>query len=527
MVRHVLDVLASMCLMSVLLVNFNDSVRGELTPTDFSPARNAVSAPVDSSILLNFDLPLDPATIGPTSVSVFGRSSGPVSGNWQLANSDRTLIVQPASPFSAGELVTVQISNQLAAVGGDRLRPGGFAYQFYTQTQSDQPFALRIPPVSGSTGAGTVPYGGVANDFNRDGWLDIAVINEGIGDLRVFPNHADGSGTFADHLPPTPLRTGASPSEVQDFNRDGLVDLAVSNSDGTVSVVLGQGDGTFAPQQVVPVTSSGIQHGLATLDVDGDGDADLVRSSPLSPGHSLSLLLNDGNGIFGPASSLGLGGGGLAAGDLNNDGLIDLVTGRGAIGTSSVYLSNGDGSFSLPNGAPLLLTNVPQIALGDLNGDGNLDVTAPNRFYLGNGDGTFSDAMSPAVIGVTATDLGDLDGDGDLDWIVSGPHLRVNINDGLAGFTSGPGVPQAFQEADCALLLDSDNDGDLDVTSFVERVSRMRLFHNLSVIPEPVTSCYWSSLVLYGMLRGGKRGGGKRGQAHISDGMAKLFFGRP
>ena len=415
--------------------------------TELSPARHAVSAPIDAPIRIDFDRPLDPATISLNNLRVFGKSSGPKAGTWQLEMGDRSLVFHPTASMSAGELVTVMISDQIAAANGDVLRPGGYTFQYYTATQATGPFSFQFRHIM-STGADTIPYGGVANDFNRDGFLDIGAVNEGTGDLRIFLNQADGSGLFADYLqPPTPLRTGASPSEAQDFNSDGLVDLAVSNSDGTLSVVLGEGTGSLAPQQVIPAAGFGHHSGIATLDVEGDGDVDIVRSAA-DIGSALYLFLNNGQGVFSPAMEIESSQGkrGLTAGDMNNDGLQDLIVSKGNAGWN-VFLANGDGTFSPVTNSPDRF-QADQVAVGDLNGDGNLDVSTPERLFLGNGDGTLTYLSN--TTGQTATDLGDFDGDGDLDLIVSGGSQRIFLNDGLANFTPTNLTPVGFANNQCA-----------------------------------------------------------------------------
>lgn len=118
---------------------------------------------------------------------------------------------------------------------------------------------------------------------------------------------------------------------------------------------------------------------------------------------------------------------------MNNDGLSDLVVGGANSQDIRVLLGNSDGGFNeqTPQSAG---GQTWQLVLGDVNGDGNLDVSTVNgrsdngAILLGNGDGTLlePDVYDLENIGPTAgnawplaTDLGDLDGDGDLDWITS------------------------------------------------------------------------------------------------------------
>lgn len=116
--------------------------------------------------------------------------------------------------------------------------------------------------------------------------------------------------------------------------------------------------------------------------------------------------------------------------------------------------------------------------LGDVNGDGNLDVASANgldnngSILLGNGDGTFGPATNYDVANMgsggnglpLASDLGDVDGDGDLDWITSSfsGDWIVLENDGHGNFQFLAEL-QAPDAASCSLMADLDNDGDLDL----------------------------------------------------------------
>jgi hypothetical protein len=347
-----------------------------------------------------------------------------------------------------------------------------------------------------SPGANTRAYGGSATDLNNDGWLDLTIVNEDTADLRIFMNKADGTGLFNDFLvPPSPVNQRASPHETSDFNRDGFADIAVVNiNTSSVSILLGNGDGTFAPQQ--EITVSGAPRGIAILDVDGDGDTDIVNTNSSSSG-SLSLLVNNGIGVFSAPTFFEGGITGeysLAAADMNEDIILDLVVGGKSSSTMIVNTGNGDGTFTpiLPAqnaGGATWMINV-----GDVNGDGHEDVASANSdnnngsILLGDGTGNL---QSPATVPTDpfplATDLGDIDGDGDLDWMTSsffGDWKLFMNNGGQQGGTPGTftflrdfDAPQA---ASCALFLDFDNDGDLDIALIDELADVVILERNRS-----------------------------------------------
>lgn len=456
-----------------LLASTPALLAGGLTLTDVQPTARGLTAAVDSAIVLTFDRPVNRASIVPRrSFWAFGKWSGAADGVISYADGDRTVILQPNRPFSAGEHVMVVVSNDVQAMDGTFLRDAGYSFQFWTAAKPSGLDFVEVDRFSTRTSPGqsSRAYGGFASDLDEDGYLDITIVNEDTNDLRVFLNRADGSGTFEDMLTPSGTGNVPSPSEPNDFNADGHVDVAVANTQGSsVSILLGQGDGTFAAQQLIPVGVT--PRGIAILDVDGDGDIDVVNTNHSDD--SLTLLLNDGNGVFSVDSTFGStedGEWALGAADMNHDGILDLVVGGQDSQTLRTYLGNGDATFTalapFPCGGRAWM-----LVLGDLNGDGAEDVTVANSssnngaVVLGDGMGGFSAPVTqPTDPFPLATDVGDLDGDGDLDWVTasfSGDWFLFE-NDGSGGFTFHQEF-DAPQAASCSLAFDADNDGDLDL----------------------------------------------------------------
>lgn len=447
-----------------------------LTVVGHLPARHAMTPSLTGPIVIDFDRPVLTASFNATTFRVFGRWSGRALGAFSFSNGDQRVTFTPlaGNRFSAGEMVFVNLSKDLTAADAATLRTAGYAYMYMTSSAPATLFFNEIDEFSNRTpGEGTTRiYGAAAPDLNNDGWLDLCTVNEDSHDLRIFLNRADGTGLYHPFLnPPLPIGVQASPNETADFNNDGNTDMAVAAAlSASAWVALGNGDGTFSPAQ--SITTGNVPHGLAVLDVDGDADWDLCTAN--TGGNNVSLMINNGSGVFGTATNFEGGGSGeygLAAGDMNNDGIMDLVVGARISQTVIVQLGNGDGTFtgmpSVPAGG-----SVWMVSLGDLNGDGNLDVTTSNSFdnsgsiLLGNGAGGLASAVvTPAGDHTVATDLGDLDGDGDLDWVLSSftdGEWRVHLNNGAGVMTYNQSF-FANENSSCATLIDFDNDGDLDI----------------------------------------------------------------
>lgn len=483
-------VLRASLLMAAMVAAAGSSAAQEMQVVSTSPLRHQGHVAPGTSIRVTFDRAIQTATVTPASFRVFGRSSGPAAGAFGFSDGNRTVTLTPFRPFAHGETVLVNLARTITGADGVPLRAGGHAFQFNVAagkaarafTKIDTLVVRTSPPVP------TRAYGGLASDLDRDGWTDLVIVNEDSADLRVFMNRADaGAGRYDPFLqPPTPVGRVASPNEGADFDDDGLPDAATANvAEATVSIVLGRGDGTFHPEQVVTVGAT--PRGLAVLDVDGDADFDIVTAN--YTGNNLSRLLNDGNGVFGPAFNFEAQGNGeysLGAGDMNNDGIFDLVVGTRTDQTVHVLVGNGDGTFTHRSSRPAGgLTWM--VALGDVDGDRNLDVSTANgqsnngAILKGNGDGTLGPAvLSPTTGMVLATDLGDLDGDGDLDWALSsfgGARWHLFRNNG-AGVMTADQVITAPAAASCAVFLDFDNDSDLDLALVDEVADVVLLMRN-------------------------------------------------
>jgi hypothetical protein len=251
------------------------------------------------------------------------------------------------------------------------------------------------------------------------------------------------------------------------------------------TAVGGTGRGKFtSPTRGAELAVGAYPYRIATGDVDGDGDLDFLTANSDSRG-TVSVRLNDGQGNFSsPASNaepaVGNNPYDLVLGDVDGDGDLDLLTANyNTQGTVSVRLNDGYGSFTAPpvNAEPTVGNNPYSVKLGDVDGDGDLDLFTANytnngtvSVRLNDGQGNFTASTPTAEVTVSPTPisvtLGDVDGDGDLDILTanySTNTANVRFNDGQGVFTAPPTNTSVGSYAYYITLGDIDGDGDLDL----------------------------------------------------------------
>ena len=243
----------------------------------------------------------------------------------------------------------------------------------------------------------------ILTDFSGDGLPDIVVGtgNASVlagGFVAVYPGERGGSFGAAPETLVAGLAPGDSAVTAGDLNGDGIPDIAVA-FDNTLAILKGNGDGSLAGGFTATLANKPVQVSIANFSA---GKPDVAV---LEQGGAVEVFASQGNGTLRSpvATAISAGSMGMAAGDFNGDGKLDLA----AIDANGVEIlpGNGDGTFGQPIVTALNFSPA-SVAAGDFNGDGKLDIAVANPgtaehldgmlvVLLGKGDGTF--AAMPGV----------------------------------------------------------------------------------------------------------------------------------
>jgi hypothetical protein len=343
----------------------------------------------------------------------------------------------------------------------------------------------------GTFASGTRPMALVSGDFNRDGKLDLAVVNRGDHTVSVYLGSGNGSFTHnADYVTSRTIDDAfQSGALAVDLNRDGILDLVVVDDMAQAFIFLGKGDGTFIQAANLSSTFPMVAGPIAAADLNQDGNLDLVMQGVgCARGCSGNILIfaGHGDGTFDAATNTILEGDGvpLAVVDVNGDGVPDLIAGSFVVPVQPARIFN-------PNIAPHLLPLAPAglgvqaFVSADFDADGKPDIVTANwqdntiSLLLGDGTGGFHQPLRyPAGINPQAIVAGDFNRDGVPDLAIGNEivlGIQIFFGDGNGGLRA-PAMIATDMDVSQLAVADLNGDGipDLLATGLINSSPVMR-----------------------------------------------------
>jgi hypothetical protein len=351
---------------------------------------------------------------------------------------------------------------------------------------------ITFTQITGTTFTPLVDGEAILADFDGDLDNDLIVSGGGDFDMMTMSNvptthfyQNDGTGNFtliSSHGLPN---LNSSSISVGDVDSDGDLDVFINGEDENTNyfsgLYLNNGSGVFSAS--TNSFTGYIQADSEFGDVDGDGDLDIIVSGYTNLGYLSELYINNGTGIFTLAAGTAFAGANYASVkflDIESDGDLDvLIAGTDGSSTfTNLYTNDGSGTFSLVTGTPFSGCQLGKIDAADVDGDGDMDVVVVGFdganelaiIYLNNGSGTFT-ASPASFIGLaySSAQLIDFDLDSDVDLIISGYNgvtasrqTILYLNDGTGAFSPvvGTPFPATQQFGNIAGDIDGDNDPD-------------------------------------------------------------------
>lgn len=305
--------------------------------------------------------------------------------------------------------------------------------------------------------AGKTPLFVTAADLNGDTMPDLVVADTFGKQILQFMGKGDGTLSEPASLTlPGPPPSTSHPASVLagEFTGDGKTDLiGTTLFEAGLYLMIGRGDGTFSPP--IPFTLGIVPRELTSGDYNTDGRTDLVI--PLKNKISLIYNVSAEETVDTPRFATGVHYSlensvvTMAAGDINGDGKIDLLTLNGSIFATALF-GKGDGTF--PTSKTVFLNEAPtSVITADLNMDEKTDLITFGewlggvRVHLGNGDGTFKPRQIYAVEeNVQAASVGDINADGHPDLVILNREKGTfSILNGVGDGSFLPAIPYSAE----------------------------------------------------------------------------------
>lgn len=354
-------------------------------------------------------------------------------------------------------------------------------------------------PASANTDASCA----VAGDIDGDGDLDVVTSSSGEGKIYWYKK-SNTDTTYGNQIIISHIVSSVKKIAIADMDGDGDLDIvsisgpSTSGYNDRVSWFKNlDGLGNFGPQINIPIGTYDSPDGLAVYDVDADGDKDIVTALDNWPdtGDKIIWYANNGTGSFGSQQIIASGlvsVKDLLESDIDNDGDLDLVSASSGDNKVCWFENlNGLGSFGPQRIITSNASYVADVAIADLDSDGKKDViymsngSVDDILWQQNQDG-LGNFGTPRIInsnidtnGASTIFAGDVDNDSDIDIIV-GEYTKTTWSENLNGQANfePPKTISTISMPTSSQLIDSDNDGDMDVLMTLSGSNKVMWYKN-------------------------------------------------
>jgi len=442
------------------------------------PQKNQINVSANTIIYVTFNRSILNSSFNSNYVIVRGDISGLYQCSYSYSQSNKTLTINHAQNFKTGESIFITLTSGIKDSAGNNMP----SYNFNFHIKS--PGGKGIFVNSGNAyNTGMLPYKIISADFNKDNYIDIAVINNGDNSCSIY--HNNGYGIF---IPAAILQGLYNPDDIaaDDIDNDGNIDIVIScQFSNVIRIFKNSGNGQVFQQYSF---SSGGQRPfhICICNLNSDGLPDIVVTNWES--NLVSFFFNTGNMQFINSANLNVGirPRPVNFADLDNDGDYDILVGIDWAPAQVVSILNVNGTF-VPNYIFNVYDRPYSIEPNDFNNDGLIDFVVSNYYdnklsvFLNSNQGFFTQSVLFSL-GDGARNIlsNDFDHDNDIDFSLSASNsniFSIYKNNGYGFFTPFPYIcswGKSFSHA----LGDFDNDMDIDIASANQNTNNISIFLN-------------------------------------------------
>lgn len=283
-----------------------------------------------------------------------------------------------------------------------------------------------------------------------------------------------------------------------DFNGDGYKDVVAIHAYDDIEIYFnnGTGDGTFNTTAQHYGNADRARFGVQVVDIENDGDMDFLTVPFYSESWGIEVWKNNGAGVFTLVQdNIGSHSPGeeLAVGDLNNDGYMDIF--YPSQWEIQIFLNDGTGFFVANGQDEIEASSGEDVSLADFDNDGDLDAavakntSSAKQIWINDGEGNFTDSGQELTTEYTkGVATGDIDNDGDMDifYACGYSELEVWLNDGLGNFMPGMDLTGLNWGAVEIIMIDLNFDGNLDLVTngsvLINEIETTGTFNNVQYL---------------------------------------------